>query len=225
MEAKSDKSGQQFPQSIAVIGGGVAGIVAAWLLQRRHRVTLIEAAPRLGGHTHTVIIPDGPDAGTPVDTGFIVHNDRTYPHFREFLKQLGVDSAATDMSFGYWDGAGDYWAGTDLRGLFARPGSWISPAHWRFLWGVTAFGKITRERLKEGSLRGLTLAQHLAREHFPASVIERYVVPMGAAIWSAADDEMLDFPAESFARFYENHGLLDLRERPTWYYLPGGSHN
>lgn len=124
MERKKDKTGQQLPQAIAVVGGGVAGIVAAYLLQRRHRVTLIEAAPRLGGHTHTVTIPDGPDAGTPVDTGFIVHNDRTYPNFRQFLQQLGVAAAPTDMSFGYWNGAGDYWAGTDLR---ERP-TWYSIA-------------------------------------------------------------------------------------------------
>lgn len=225
MELKDDISGHQSPQSIAVVGGGVAGIVAAYLLQRRHRVTLIEAAPRLGGHTHTVTIPQGPDAGTPVDTGFIVHNDRTYPLFREFIRQLEVAAAPTDMSFGYWDGAGHYWAGTDLRGLFARPGSWVSPTHWRFLWGINAFGRITRERLRAGRLLGLTLADHLDRERFHEAVIEGYVLPMGAAIWSAASAEMLDFPAESFARFYDNHGLLDLRERPTWHYIPGGSHS
>lgn len=212
---------------VAVIGSGVAGVVAAWELSKAGwEVVLYEKEGRLGGHTHTVVVEDGPDAGTPVDTGFIVCNDRTYPNFHRFLAELGVAWRWSDMSFGYHDeNTGLQYAGTDLSGLFAQRGNALSPSFWRLLAGIVRFNAPALADLERGALSGLTLGEYLARRGFGRAFTEHYILPIGAAIWSTGLDGMLAFPAETFVRFFKNHGLLSLTDRARWQTVVGGSHS
>ncbi len=210
---------------LAVVGGGISGISAAYLLQRRHRVVLFEKNDYVGGHTRTITVESGSDAGLPVDTGFIVLNDRTYPHFTAFLQRLGVPIEPTDMGFSYYDRrTGFQYAGSDLNGLFAQRSNLFRSEFWALLFEILRFGVVSRRALTDGSLRGATLGDYLKAQRFSEALISHYVLPMGAAIWSTPSARMMGFPAESFLRFYDNHGLLDLRQRPQWYFIPGGSH-
>lgn len=214
------------PWKIAVVGGGVAGIAAAHLLQQRHDVTLYEKNDYVGGHTHTSVIDSGPDAGTPVDTGFIVLNDRTYPLLTRFLAALQVPIGKSDMSFSYTcKRTGLQYASRNLNTLFAQRGNLLKPGYWRFLFAIARFNASTRKGLAAGSLRGLSLGEYLRREAVLPALIESYLIPMAAAIWSTPDARMMDFPAESFFRFMENHGLLSATDQPQWYYVQGGSHS
>lgn len=210
---------------VAVVGGGISGIGAAYLLQRKHRVVLFEKNEYVGGHTHTVTLDSGEDKGLPVDTGFIVLNDRTYPNFMKFLQQLGVAIQPTDMGFSYYERTtGFQYAGSNLNGLFAQRTHLLRMEFWAFLMEILRFGRVSKRSLCDGSLRGLSLGDYLRRQAFSGPLIERYVLPMGAAIWSTPGGLMMQFPAESYLRFCDNHGLLDLRGRPQWYFIPGGSH-
>ena len=210
---------------IAVIGGGVAGIVAAHLLQQHHRVTLFEQNDYLGGHTHTVTIEDGPDAGTGVDTGFIVFNEATYPLFIAFLDELGVASRATEMSFGFHcRETGFTYAGNDLNGVFSQRANLVSPRFWRFLLEIGRFCRQAEADLAGDAELG-TLADYLARHRFQPFMVDNYLAPMAAAIWSTPAGRVTAFPARSFLRFFKNHGLLDLRHRPRWRTVSGGSHS
>lgn len=210
---------------VAVVGGGVAGLVAAHELSKAGwDVTLLEKERRVGGHTHTVEVADGPDAGTPVDTGFIVCNDRTYPGFHRFLAELGVPWRWADMSFGCWDeDSGLQYAGTTLSGVFAQRRNLVSPAFWRLLAGIGRFGRLASAELGGAAMERETLRAFLERHGVGAEVRDLYLVPMGAAIWSASAEEMLDFPMAAFARFFHNHGLLTFADRPRWQTVRGGS--
>ena len=211
--------------NIAIIGGGVAGITAAYLLERKHTITLYEKNGYIGGHTHTIVIKEGPDKGTPVDTGFIVLNDRTYPLFTTFLSQLKVPIRKTDMSFSYVSRkTGLQYASRNFNTIFAQRRNLFRPTFWRLLLGIIRLNSITRKKLKGGNLGTITLGDYLRREKFSRSVIEEYLIPMAAAIWSTPDATMMDFPAESFFRFFENHGLLSITDQPQWYFVDGGSH-
>lgn len=210
--------------SVAIIGGGVAGIVSAWLLQRRHQVTLFERNDYVGGHTNTVTIPEGPDAGTPVDTGFIVLNDRTYPLLHRFLAGLDVPVRDADMSFGFaCELTGLQYAGTTLNGLFAQRLNLVSPRMHRMIADIVRFNRRARSDLESGSVADLTLAEYLGRIGLGDAFRDYYLLPMGAAIWSTSAHRMLEFPAESFLRFFLNHGLLSLTDRPQWQTVVGGS--
>jgi predicted NAD/FAD-binding protein len=199
-------------QKIAVVGSGVAGIVSAHLLSRRHQVTLFEQEARMGGHTSTVELPDGPDRGLAVDTGFIVCNDRTYPLFHKFLAELGVAVRASDMSFGYLDEAsGFHYAGTDLNGLFAQRSNLLRPKFWRLMKEVGRFHKAGARSLAADDAKGMSFGQWLRREGFAGDAVDHYIVPMGAAIWSAPFSQILAFPASTYLRFFSNHGLLSSR--------------
>lgn len=214
------------PLDIAVIGCGVAGLAAAHVLQRRHRVTVYEKNDHLGGHTHTVVIPDGPDAGTPVDTGFIVFNTRTYPNFIRLLDDLGVAARASEMSFSFTCRAtGLVYAGTDLNGLFAQRRNLLRAAFLGMLRDIGRFGRRAGDDLAAGRLAGRTLGDYLADLGLGRAFRDDYLLPMGAAIWSTPTRDMLAFPAESFIRFFGNHGLLTLRDRPQWQTVAGGSHS
>ncbi len=209
--------------TVAVIGGGVAGIVAAHLLQKTHQVTLFEQGNYLGGHTHTITIPDGADAGTPVDTGFIVFNEATYPRFIDFLAELGVPSRLTEMSFGFHcQETGLVYAGNDLNGLFSQRLNLLRPRFYRFLLEIGRFcrqAKVDVETQKElGSL-----AEYVRRHRFLPFMVDNYLKPMAAAIWSTPTAEVTAFPARSFLLFFRNHGLLDLWNRPAWRTVTGGS--
>lgn len=212
--------------TVAVIGGGVAGIVSAWILQRTHDVSIFEKADYLGGHTNTVTVEDGPDEGLAVDTGFIVCNDRTYPNFHEFLRQLGVPVRWSDMSFGFWDEVtGLQYAGTSLGGLFAQRRNALNPGFLGMLWDIRRFCTQALEDLEDRPewLAGQTLGRYLRNGRYGRYMVHNYVLPMGAAIWSTAPGKMLRFPALTFVRFFKNHGLLSLKDRPRWQTVVGGS--
>jgi predicted NAD/FAD-binding protein len=210
---------------IAVIGAGVAGITASYLLQHRHDVTLYEKNDYIGGHTHTIIIEDGPDAGAPIDTGFIVLNDRTYPLLTALFSQLKVSITETDMSFSYYCRESSLqYASRNFNTIFAQRLNLIRPSFWRMLLGILQLNSKTRQKLYQGRLADVTLGEYLKRERFSQRLIEDYLVPMAAAIWSTPDVKMMDFPAESFFRFFDNHGLLNVTDQPQWYFVSGGSH-
>jgi predicted NAD/FAD-binding protein len=212
--------------SVAVIGGGVAGIVAAHELAKAgFETTVFEKNGYVGGHTNTVVLDDGPDAGTAVDTGFIVCNDRTYPNFHRFLAELGVSWRWSDMSFGYHDAnTGLQYAGTTLSGLFAQRENLFSPSFLSFLAEVVRFGKTAVRDLDARSLDGRTLGAYLDASGASRALRDHYIAPMGAAIWSTGLSEMMDFPAETFVRFFKNHGLFSVTDRARWQTVVGGSH-
>lgn len=218
----SEQSGSR--QQIAVIGGGVAGIVAAYLLQQQHEVNLFEKNDYLGGHTHTIEITQGADAGQAVDTGFIVLNDATYPLFQRFLARLGVTTREADMSFGFQcRQSGLVYAGNDLNGLFAQRRNLIRPTFWTFLLEIVRFCRRAQRDLASNSVAQITLGEYLRQGRFSHFMVENYLLPMAAAIWSTPTLQAVDFPAESFLRFFNNHGLLSLRNRPQWRTVVGGS--
>jgi predicted NAD/FAD-binding protein len=209
---------------VAVVGGGVAGIVSAYLLQQKHQVTLLEQNDYLGGHTNTIEIKTGPDAGLAVDTGFIVLNNATYPLFQEFLAQLGVATRAAEMSFGFQcQQTGLVYAGNDLNGLFAQRRNLVSPSFFRFLLEIGRFSKQAREGLVADNIPEITLGEYLQHGRYSRFMIENYLLPMAAAIWSTPALRSADFPAEAVLRFFKNHGLLSFRNRPQWKTVVGGS--
>jgi predicted NAD/FAD-binding protein len=210
--------------NLAVIGSGVAGLTASYILQRSHRVTLYEKNEYVGGHTHTIELPDGADRGTPVDTGFIVMNHRNYPLFTRLLEQLDIGLKDSDMSFSYHDhGTGLQYSGSDLNGLFAQRKNLLRPSYYRFIAEILRFFREAKDDLESGRLDGLTLGHYLERGRFSDMFIDHHIIPMGAAIWSTPCSRMLEFPAQNFARFFSNHGLLGIRDRPQWKTVAGGS--
>jgi len=210
-------------KKIAVIGAGVAGVVASHLLQRKYEVTLIERSDRIGGHTNTITIPDGPDAGLPVDTGFIVLNDQTYPLLHRLLVDWKCPVRESNMSFGFYsERDGFSYAGTDLNGLFAQRRNIFRPSYYRFLGDILRFGRKAMRDLEQGRVTDQTLGEY-TKDVNPETV-QRYIVPMAAAIWSATRREIFEFPARSLLAFWRNHGLLSPRNRPVWQTVVGGSH-
>jgi len=215
-----------FPrQRVAVIGGGVAGIVAAYLLQDRYEVSLFEQNNYLGGHTNTIEISSGPDAGLAIDTGFIVLNDATYPLFQKFLMRLGVATRVAEMSFGFQcQQTGLVYAGNDLNGLFAQRSNLLRPRFYRFLLEIARFSRKAKKDLAAGTVPHVTLGDYLRQGNFSQYMIDHYLLPMAAATWSTPALQTADFPAEAFLRFFKNHGLLSFRNRPKWKTVVGGSY-
>ncbi len=210
---------------IAVVGAGAAGLTAARLLSTDHRVVLYEKETDFGGHIHTVTLTSGPDAGTCVDTGFIVMNKGTYPLLTRMLDKLEVERIPGDMSFGFLDKqTGLSYSGNGLRGLFAQPANALRPSYWHMLRGIGRFFQRGRAALDDPSVDSLTLDQWLARERFPQSTVEQYVLPMGGAIWSTPGMRFGAFPAKTFLRFFANHGLLQATDQPRWQTIRGGSY-
>jgi len=212
-------------QDIAVIGTGISGLSAAWLLARQHRVTLFERNNYVGGHTHTIEV-DEDGRRLPVDTGFIVYNERNYPLLTRLFDHLGVATQDTDMSFAASIGPGRLeYSGSDLDGLFAQRRNLLRPGFLRMLWDIQRFNRRCHALLgRQGGFGDLSLGDFLERERLGDAFRDHYLLPMAAAIWSCPTATMLDFPAESLARFFANHGLLDLEGRPQWKTVTGGSH-
>ena len=209
--------------SIAVVGSGIAGIASAWLLGSRHRVTLIERDDRFGGHANTVTVA-GPDGERAVDTGFIVYNTVSYPNLVAFFAALGVPTAASNMSFAVSLDGGRYeYSGTGLGGLFGQWSNLVSPTHWRMVADLLRFFPDARRLAELGMDADVSLGDWLRASGYSTAFIERHILPMGAAIWSTPSREMLGFPALAFVRFFSNHGLLQVRDRPQWRTVVGGS--
>jgi predicted NAD/FAD-binding protein len=211
---------------IAVIGSGISGLGAAWLLAGRHRVTLFERNGYVGGHTHTLEVEEPEGHRVPVDTGFIVFNERNYPLLTRLFTHLGVEARDTDMSFAASIGPGDLeYSGSDLDGLFAQRANLLSPAFLGMLWDIRRFGSRCHALLAQADGFGdMSLGDFLERERLGARFRDHYLLPMAAAIWSCPTATMLDFPAAGLARFFANHGLLDVTGRPQWRTVVGGSH-
>ncbi|WP_321389730.1 FAD-dependent oxidoreductase [uncultured Desulfuromusa sp.] len=217
-------SANQDKKKIAVVGSGVAGIVSAYLLQEKYQITLFEQNDYLGGHTNTVEITAGSDAGLAIDTGFIVLNDATYPLFQKFLARLDVPTRVSEMSFGFQClQSGLVYAGNDLNGLFAQRKNLLNPIFYRFLCEIFRFNHTASRDLDASSVAAITLGEYLQQGEFSPYMIENYLLPMAAAIWSTPTLRAADFPAEAFLRFFKNHGLLDIRNRPQWKTVVGGS--
>ncbi|QZD70331.1 NAD(P)/FAD-dependent oxidoreductase [Pseudomonas sp. 3-2] len=209
---------------IAIVGSGIAGLTCAYLLARRHEITVFEADARIGGHTHTVpVTVDGREYS--VDTGFIVFNDWTYPNFIRLLGQLGVTFKPTEMSFSVNDpDTGLEYNGNNLNSLFAQRSNLLSPGFWGMLRDILRFNKEARRDLAEQRIAAdTTLDDYLKAGGYGERFILHYIVPMGAAIWSMPMAEMLNFPLQFFVRFFENHGLLSISNRPQWQVIEGGS--
>ncbi|OQX38006.1 MAG: hypothetical protein B0D91_05395 [Oceanospirillales bacterium LUC14_002_19_P2] len=207
----------------AVIGAGVSGLVTAWLLSRHHDVALIEQNQWFGGHTHTVPVDD-PVGLMGIDTGFIVFNRKNYPHLSSFFDHLKVDCQAVPMTFSASIGQGDIeYAGDNLDTLFAQRSKLFSPSHWRMIADILKFNARAREDLSSGIDPDLSLRDYLNQLRLGDGVRDHYLLPMAAAIWSCPLATMLEFPAASFLRFFANHGLLSVSDRPQWYSVKGGS--
>ncbi len=210
---------------VVIIGSGISGTMAAYLISQNHDVVLIEKEDRTGGHTNTFTIATGPDAGTPVDTGFIVLNDRTYPVLHKFFEKLGVAVRYSDMSFGFYcEASGLQYAAPKLRSLFAQRGNIFSADHIGMIWELHRFNKLGREALSGDEADNTeTLQDFVERHSLSDYFVSNYLIPMAAAIWSSPDDGIRDFPIRIFLQFFFNHGLLHLFDRPRWQTVVGGS--
>jgi predicted NAD/FAD-binding protein len=208
---------------VAVIGGGISGLGAAWLLARQHDVVLFEREARLGGHTHTHHL-DTPDGPLSVDSGFIVHNDRTYPLLVRLFDEIGVERIASDMSFGVSDPAtGFEYSTRDLNGLFADRRNLARPGHYRFLFELLRFNRTARRALDTPGAEDWTLGEFCDQHGLRGEVVDRYIEPLACAIWSASAATIRAFPFLTLARFFDHHGMLRTRHHPTWKVIPGGS--
>jgi hypothetical protein len=209
--------------SVAVIGSGISGLGAAWLLSPRHDVTVLEADGRPGGHCCTVDAICG-GMRIPVDTGFIVYNPPVYPNLVALFDTLGVPTAPTRMSFAVSLDAGRYeYAGTSLVSAIGQPANLVRPGHWRMVRDVLRFFREAPSLLADDNVADLSLGAYLTGNGYSEDFIVRHILPMAAAIWSTPSTEVLAFPAKAFVRFFSNHGLLQARNQPIWRTVRGGS--
>ncbi|WP_262690532.1 NAD(P)/FAD-dependent oxidoreductase [Kordiimonas aestuarii] len=217
------RNSQKPGKNIAIIGSGITGLSAAWLLSKTHNVTLYEKENYLGGHAHTVDISVD-DKTFPVDTGFIVYNPANYPNLTALFDHLDIASVKTDMSFSVSmdDGRFEY-SGGDGGGLFAQPGNFFRPRFWSMIGGIVRFYDKAAQYCTDPSYSHMTLGELLSSEGYSPSFVRDHLGPMGAAIWSSNSQDILEYPAVSFLNFFRNHGLVQLRNRPEWRTVAGGS--
>jgi predicted NAD/FAD-binding protein len=208
--------------NIAIIGSGISGLTAAYRLHDRHHVTLYEAADYLGGHTATIDV-ELHGRHWAVDTGFIVFNDWTYPNFIALLKELDVPWQRSDMSFSLrCERSGLEYNGNTINQLFAQRRNALRPSFLRMIYDILRFNREARELLRAAHAPA-TLAQYLRQGGYSRAFIERYLVPMGRAIWSVSEAALLGFPARFFVEFFDRHGFLSVNDRPVWQAIKGGS--
>lgn len=202
---------------IAIIGSGISGLTAGYFLHQEHDIHIFEANNWIGGHTHTVDVD-----GLAIDTGFIVFNDRTYPHFKGLMDKLGVEYRNSEMSFSVrHDDWNLEYNGNNINSLFADRRNLIRPKFYSLIREILRFNKLAKNPPQDEISLGKFLIEHKFNQWF----IEGYILPMGSAIWSMGTTEMLDFPFKFFALFFKNHGLLDVQNRPQWFTISGGSRN
>jgi uncharacterized protein len=212
---------------IAVVGSGISGLAAAWLLSQRHNVTLFERDERIGGHSNTIDVVDvtrGGDVSCAVDTGFIVYNTASYPNLIALFELLAVPTVPTDMGFAVSLDGGRYeYSGNGLSGLFGQPKNVLRPHHWRMIVDTLRFFREAPSLLEADPVTGITLGAYLAANGYSDAFVSRHILPMAAAIWSTPSADVMQFPAQAFVRFFANHGLLQVSHRPQWRTVVGGS--
>jgi predicted NAD/FAD-binding protein len=210
---------------IAIVGSGISGLAAAWLLNRRHEVHLFEKRDRLGGHTHTVV-HDLQGRRLPLDTGFIVYNTRTYPNLTRLFGELAVETQASDMSFSVSCHDPDLeFASHGLSGLFAMRLQAVSFAYLRMLADIVRFGRRGRRALARAADPEVTIAEFLRDGRFGDEFNDYYLLPMVSAIWSSGTEVAAEYPRDALLRFLDNHGLLQVTGQPEWRTVTGGSHS
>jgi predicted NAD/FAD-binding protein len=209
-------------KQIAIIGTGISGLVAAHKLNADWDISLYEQGNHIGGHTNTIDIEYSGE-NYSIDTGFIVYNEKAYPVFCELLNTLGISTKSTEMSFSVQcQDTGLEYNGTSLNKIFSQRSNLLRPSFHRMLREIIRFYKNAPELL-QGLDTSTTLGDYLEQGHYSREFIEQHIIPMGAAIWSASPEGMFDFPARSFAQFFDNHGFLQWKERPQWRVICGGS--
>ena len=211
--------------NIAIVGAGISGISAAYNLQKKHTVTLIEKNKKLGGHSNTIHVKDDNSNDLFIDTGFIVMNHKNYPNFSNFLKNLNVQLIKSDMSFSYSNkNTNIQYAGT-LKGLLPNLQKIFSPNHYRLLYLITKYSKILDHDFQAGKLNSsnFTIKEYLEKIHCPEFVMKNYFFPIAGAIWSCPQEEIEQYPVTSYVNFFHNHGLLQIGQREQWYTIAGGS--
>lgn len=223
MLKRLDRSGNRDLGRVAVVGSGISGLAAAWLLSYSADVTLFEADERPGGHSNTVDIPtdNGP---LSVDTGFIVYNEQNYPNLTALFKYLDVPTAASDMSFAASLNGGDFeYSGTNLATMLGQRSNIVSLRFWTMLRDIVRFYRRAQQMSIAGLSCEMTLGAFLDGKGYSRAFVEDHILPMGAAIWSTTASEMRDYPLAAFISFFKNHGLVNLGERPNWRTVDGGS--
>jgi predicted NAD/FAD-binding protein len=210
-------------ERIAIIGSGIAGLGCAWFLNRKHDVTVFEADDHIGGHSNTITVDeDGRDI--PIDTGFMVYNDVTYPNLIRLFEALEVPTKSTSMSFSVHHGpSGLEWNGAGLNTLFAQRKNLFSLRHWRFLLQLNRFNKEAVSALDDPAFQNMNLAEYVEARNYGQDFLDQYLVPMSSAVWSTPPEKMLQFPAKTLLRFWFNHGFLGMDTRHPWRTVVGGS--
>lgn len=214
---------EQIMKRVAIIGSGISGLVASYILSQKYDVTVYEKNDYLGGHTNTIDVQNPVGQSLPVDTGFIVFNDRTYPGFIRLLEHLGISALDTTMSFSVrCDKTGIEYCGSSLNGLFAQRRNLFRPSFYQFLSDFRRFSLVAENELVEAD-ESITVGDYFGRHRYSDAFYQRYFLPMGAAIWSCPRGIFESFPIRFIAKFYKNHGLLGIRNRPQWKVIAGGS--
>jgi len=207
---------------IAIVGAGISGLVTAYLLSREHEMVVYEANDYIGGHTHTIDVPLR-DRTYAVDTGFIVFNENTYPNFINLMERLGVAWQPSNMSFSVQcEKTGLYYCPSSLNSMFAQRKNLFRPAFYRMLTDILRFRREALELVETGDY-GITLAEYLEKKNYSPYFIDNFIIPMGGAIWSADPVQFREFPARYLVEFFNNHGVLNIRNQPRWLVIKGGS--
>lgn len=209
---------------IAIIGSGVSGLICGYNLSKNHEVSIFEANDYIGGHTATIDV-EHEGKSWKIDTGFIVFNDHTYPNFQGLMDALGVEYQPTEMSFSVTNSStGLVYNGNTFATLFAQKRNLLNPKFWGLIRSILRFNKRCKALNKASNIDGdKTVGEFLKEEKFNSYFAENYILPMGAAIWSASLGEIESFPLRFFIQFFDNHGLLDVADRPQWFSIKGGS--
>mgnify|MGYP006084873457 FL=1 len=215
-------------QNIAIVGSGIAGLSAAWLLSKKHQVTIYEKAEKLGGHSNTININYGrnkfEEVPISVDTGFIVYNNKNYPNLTKFFDALDVDSIDSDMSLSISLNNGLYeYSGSGLGGIFGQKKNIINLNQWKLLYDVFRFKKIATKYIKNSKNNNSVIGDWLKYNNFSSYFIDRYIIPIASAIWSCSNKNALLFPTTTFLYFFYHHGLLNIKDRPKWKTVKFGS--